>query len=230
MTAAALAARAERAALAALVEPALAAVRAGRAVAYPTETLYGLGADAASEPAIGRLLAWKGREASQPLTILVETAAALEGLGISLPAAGQALTDAFWPGPLTLVLPALRRFAPGVGRADGAVGVRCSSHPLAAALAARLANEGVTITSTSLNRTGGAPARTRAEARAACGEGEGAMLLLDDAGLPEPSGVASTVLDLTAPAPRLLRAGAVPREALERVVGRLHATGPEAAA
>jgi len=88
----------------------------------------------------------------------------------------------------------------------------------------------VTITSTSLNRTGGVPARTRAEARAVCGEGESAPLLLGDAGLPEPSGVASTVLDLTAPAPRLLRAGAVPREALERVVGRLHAMAPEAAA
>ncbi len=199
--------------------PALAAVRAARAVAYPTETLYGLGADAHSERAIEGLLAWKGRAAAQPLALLVAGVSALEALGISLPAAGRALAAAFWPGPLTLVLPAQRPFATGVGRADGAVGVRCSSHPFAAALAARLAAEGVTITATSLNRSGEPPARTHAEARAVCGAGEDAPLLLGAPGLPEPTGVASTVVDVSTAVPRLLRPGAVAREALERVLG-----------
>ena len=217
-------------ALDALVEPAVGAVRAGRAVAYPTETLYGLGADARSERATERLRSWKGRAESQPMAILVEAGAALGALGIELPAAGAALVRAFWPGPLTLVLPAGARFAAGVGRADGAVGVRCSSHPLAAALAARLAREGVAITATSLNRTGEPPARTHAEARAMCGESAGAPLLVEASELPEPAGVASTVVDLTGPAPALLRAGAVSRQALERVLGRGLVAAPEAAA
>ncbi len=209
------------AALAALLDAAAARVLAGGAVAYPTETLYGLGADAASETAVERLLAWKGRAASQPLTVLVEEPAALATLGITLPALALALVDAFWPGPLTLVLPARGRFATGVARGDGAVGVRCSSHPVAVALAARLAREGVVITSTSLNRTGAPPARTRAEARSRLGAGADEPLLVDDDAAPEPSGVASTVLDVTANVPRLLRSGAVAREALERVTGRL---------
>lgn len=212
------------------VEPAVAAVRAGGTVAYPTETLYGVGADAHSERAIARLRSWKGRAASQPMAILVEAAAALEGLGIALPASAAALAHAFWPGPLTLVLPASARFAAGVGRGDGAVGVRCSSHPLAAALAARLAREGVAITATSLNRSGEPPARTLAEARALCDEGSGAPLLLADPELPEPSGIASSVVDLTTPVPTLLRAGAISREALERVLGRDLVAAPEAAA
>ncbi len=198
---------------------ALTALRSDRCVAYPTETLYGLGADVGSERAIAALLAWKGRGAAQPLSVLVPSVASLDALGISLPPPGRALAQAFWPGPLTLVLPGRRRFAAGVARADGAIGVRCSSHPTAAALAARLAREGITITATSLNRTGEPPARTRAEARAICGSGADAPLLLDDSGVPEPAGVASTVVDLTAPSPRLLREGAVSRAALERALG-----------
>jgi L-threonylcarbamoyladenylate synthase len=205
----------------ALLDVAAARVLEGGSVAYPTETLYGLGADAASESAVERLLGWKGRAASQPLTILVKDPAALEALGVTLPALGRVLVDAFWPGPLTLVLPARGHFATGVGRSDGAVGVRCSSHPVAAALAARLAREGVVITSTSLNRTGAPPATTRTEARARLGAGPEAPLLVDDETAPEPSGVASTVLDVTSKAPRLLRSGAVAREALERVLGTI---------
>lgn len=205
--------------IAAEVSSAIPVVRAGGAVAYPTETLYGLGVDARSEAAVAGLLAWKGRAASHPLTILVVGANVLADLGLWLPEVGRALADAFWPGPLTLVLPGDRRFATGVGRADGAVGVRCAAHPLAAALAARLALEGVVITATSLNRTGEAPARTLAEAKACAGSGAGAPVVLGDARLPEPSGVASSVVDLTGPSPRLVREGAVTRAALTRVLG-----------
>lgn len=208
------------------LDAALAAIRSGRSVAYPTETVYGLGADAHSASAIARLLAWKGRAAAQPLTILVHGAAGLEPLGVALDAPARALMEAFWPGPLTLVVPATCRFAPGVGRADGALGVRCASHPLARALAAHLAREGVVITATSLNRSGETPARTCREARAACGEGAAAPLLLRDDTLPEPSGAPSSILDLTTSPPTLLRVGAIERAALERVLGPL-AEAPE---
>lgn len=205
--------------LVARVQPALAVIRAGGAVGYPTETLYGLGADASSDDAILRLRSWKGRSDAQPMTILVADAAALEKLGFTLPDEARTLIDAFWPGPLTLVLASTRRFPAGVGRADGAIGVRCASHPLARALAVRLAQEGIVITSTSLNRTGKPPARTHAEARAAIGAGSDAPLLLDAHDLPEPAGVASTVLDLTHAAPVLVREGAVSREALATALG-----------
>lgn len=205
----------------ALVARAVEAVREQRVLAYPTETVYGLGADAASDVAVGRLAAWKGRDAAQPLSILVPAADALDALGLALPAPARRLAEAFWPGPLTLVLASRGRFARGVARGDGAVGVRCSSHPLAAALAAGLLAEGLTITSTSLNRSGEPPARTRAEAaealRAAGAEGP---VLVDDATAPEPGGVPSTVVDASGEEPRLLRAGAVAREALARALGR----------
>jgi L-threonylcarbamoyladenylate synthase len=206
-------------ALSASLDAAAARVLAAGLVAYPTETLYGLGADARSQAAVAGLLEWKARAEANPLTILVDGSGALEPLGLALPSAGRRLADAFWPGPLTLVLAGGRGFAKGVGRADGAVGVRCSSHPVAAALAARLASEGLVITSTSLNRSGDAPARTAAEARACTGSGPRAPLLVEVAGAPEPSGTASSVVDLSGAAPRLVREGALPREALERVLG-----------
>jgi tRNA threonylcarbamoyl adenosine modification protein (Sua5/YciO/YrdC/YwlC family) len=192
------------------LDEALARIGRGELVAYPTETLYGLGADARSEAAVGRLRGWKGREPDAPLSILVEDAAALEGLGLSLPAPARRLAEALWPGPLTLVLRACGGFADGVARReDGAVGVRCSSHPVAAGLAQRLARAGAgPITATSLNRSGFPPVGDRDEARALCGE-PGAPWLLDPPDAPEPGGDASTVVDATGPAPRVLREGAV---------------------
>lgn len=195
-------------------------LRAGGLVAYPTETLWGLGADARSDAALGRLRAWKRRDDGQPISILVERAGALEGLGIELGAAARVLAEAFWPGPLTLVLAARGGFARGIASASGAIGVRCSPHPAARALAERLAEEGVgPITSTSLNRSGEPPARTRAQARALC-EGEDGPWLFDEAGAPEPGGLASTVVDATGAAARLLRVGAVGADALRAALAR----------
>lgn len=219
---------------------ALARLRAGGLVAFPTETVWGLGADAGSAAAMERLRRWKGRDAGQPVAVLVPDRAALAALGIALPAAAERLAAAFWPGPLTLVVPAPRsRFAPGVARADGAVGLRCSPHPAAAALAAAWLGAGAgPLTATSLNRHGAPPARTRAEAAALCA-GSDAILCLDagpDAGAAahDPAGAApgrvadgardpgaaapSSVVDCSGPRPRLLRAGAIGAAELSRVL------------
>jgi L-threonylcarbamoyladenylate synthase len=154
-------------------------VRDGGLLAYPTETVWGLGADAGSEGAIDRLRAWKGRSDQVPISILVEDSGALQSLGFEVDAAARRLASEFWPGPLTLVLPCMRRFAAGVARADGAIGVRCSTHPLAAALARRLAREGVgPVTSTSLNRSGSPSVRTRREALASCQNGPDAPRMI----------------------------------------------------
>lgn len=213
MSAVAARATPEPAALAAAV----ARIAAGGLVAFPTETLWGLGADARSEAALAALRRWKGRAADQPVSVLVADRAALAPLGIRLPAAAQRLADALWPGPLTLVVPAPPGcFAAGVARGDGAVGLRCSPHPTAAALAAALAAAGVgPLTATSLNRHGEPPARTRAEAASLCADD--AVLCCDagpDAGAATGPPLASTVVDLTGPTPRVLREGAVDAAAL----------------
>lgn len=195
------------------VETAVAQLRAGALVAYPTETLYGLGVDAGSAPALARLRRWKGRGEGQPVALLVPGGDALEALGLRVGPAARRLVEAFWPGPLTLVLPCTRTWPPGVARGDGAVGVRCSPHPVAAALAAALAQAGVgPATATSLNRSGRPPARSRDQALAVCHGGSDAPHFLDVPGGPEPSGAPSTVVDLTGPAPRVLRAGALSEE------------------
>jgi L-threonylcarbamoyladenylate synthase len=181
----------------------------GGLIAYPTETVWGLGADARSDAAVARLRAWKGRSEDSPISILVEDFVALAVLDFELGPLAKRLIGTFWPGPLTLVLPCRARFARGVARADGAVGVRCSAHPLAAALARRCAREGVgPVTATSLNRTGRAPARTRAEAAASCDDGDGPRLL-DVQGAEAGGETETTVIDLAGDHAQVLRWGAL---------------------
>ncbi len=185
-------------------------VRRGALLAYPTETLYGLGADGRSADAVERLRRWKGREPERPLPILVEGSQALAELGVELAPLSRRLAEAFWPGPLTLVLHCPGCFAPGVAREDGAVGFRCSPHPVAAALASRMAREGIgPLTATSLNRSGETPARTRSEAARHCDAGEDSPILVDAPGPDAGGGAPSTVVDITGPHPRMLREGAI---------------------
>jgi L-threonylcarbamoyladenylate synthase len=189
-------------------------LRAGGLVAYPTETVYGLGADARSERAVGELRRWKGRAAAQPLAVLVTGLGALEALGVRLSARAGRLAGAFWPGPVTLVLPAPALFAPGVARADGAMGFRCSPHPTAARLARTVEDEGLgPVTATSLNPSGATPARTLAEARRLCPDGAGDPWLLE--GEEAWGRTPSSVVDLGAEPPRVLREGAIPAAELE---------------
>jgi len=184
-------------------------VAEGGLLAYPTETVWGLGADARSDAAVARLRDWKGRGEDSPISILVEDFVALSDLGFELGPGAKRLMGAFWPGPLTLVLRCRARFAEGVARADGAVGVRCSSHPLAAALTRRCVREGLgPLTATSLNRTGQAPARTRGEALALC-VGAADPLLLDVEGADAGGELESTVIDLSGERPEVLRWGAL---------------------
>ncbi len=200
-------------------------VKGGGLLAYPTETVWGLAADASSEAAVLRLRRWKGRDADAPVSVLIENVEAAEAQGASFPGSARRLADAFWPGPLTLIVPAERRFAAGVARADGAVGLRCSSHPLAGALARRLDREGAgPLTATSLNRSGEPAAANREAARVCCGLAQNASMLgrgddeprlLDidgaECGAEEPT----TVIDATEEPPRVLRWGAIDRRALQ---------------
>lgn len=191
------------------LEETIATLAQGGLVAYPTETVWGLGADASREAAVARVARFKGRASDKPLPVLVSGWAALEKLGVAPSPLGRELAEAFWPGPLTLVLPCRTSLAPGVARADGALGVRVSSHPVAHALAAGLAAAGGgPLVATSLNRGGEAPARIRAEAEAVCRARPDPPALCR-AG-PDAGGAApSAVVDLTGARPVLLRAGSL---------------------
>ena len=196
---------------AALLDAAAAHVRDGGLVAYPTETVWGLGADADSDRALAGLRRWKGRADDAPISILVSGADALAGLGFGHCAPALELAKRFWPGPLTLVLPCERRYARGIAREDGAVGVRCSPHPVAAALASRVQALGAgPLTATSLNESGTAPATRLSEARQACERpADEKPPLLVDVGLDAGGAAPSTVLDLTGADALVLRWGAL---------------------
>jgi L-threonylcarbamoyladenylate synthase len=197
-------------------------LRSGALVAFATETVYALGADARSPAAVGRLCAWKGRDAGRAVSVLVSGLAAAEALGARVSPSARLLARAFWPGPLTLVLPVAEgRFAPGVARADGAVGFRCSPHPVADALARHLEAAGVgPVTATSLNRSGQPPARDRVQALRACEGGASGPWLLDGAGPDAGAEPPSSVVDLTGAAPALRREGPVSAAALAAALAR----------
>jgi L-threonylcarbamoyladenylate synthase len=191
----------------------------GGLLAYPTETIWGLGADARSAEALERLRRWKRRPAGEPVALLVESAERAAGLGFELSPTARRLAEVFWPGPLTLVVPSREEFAPGVAREDGAVGLRCSAHPLAEALARRLRRDGIgPITATSLNRSGEPPAATLPMARDLCGKDPDEPRLIEIEGAEAGADAESTVIDATGASLRVLRWGALRAKEVEPVI------------
>ena len=192
---------------------ALQRLRNDECVAFPTETVWGLAACALSRRAVEHLCAWKGRGEDQPISLLVPGAAGLEEMGFQLSAEACGLMDEFWPGPLTLVLPCTHVFPRGIARSDGAVGLRCSPHPVAAELSQAAYEAGLgPLTATSLNRSGEPPARSEAEARNLCGPDPEAPYVLRPRGPAIEEASPSTVLDLSGATPEVLRIGAIPAE------------------
>ena len=187
-------------------------------IAYPTETVWGLGACADRPMAVDRLLGWKGRASNSPLAVLVPDIATAESIGCELSESVLRLMDAFWPGPLMIVVPCKERWAPGVARADGALGLRCSSHPLAAGLSRAVLAAGMApLTSTSLNRSGEPPAENLAQATRLLSAAAYAPLLVWATGCEAGGELPSTVVDCTRNSFSILREGAIEREAIEVV-------------
>lgn len=190
------------------------AIRRGGVIAYPTETVYGLGADPFDEEAVRRVFGLKGREAEKALILLIRGGQDLSGVASEAPETARRLMEAFWPGPLTLAL----RASPGLPRAllggGETVAVRVSSHPVARALTDFV---GGPITSTSANRSGQPPARSASEVGAIFGE---EIDLIVDGG-PSAEDRPSTVVDVSGPLPILVREGKIGAEAIEAVVGRV---------
>ena len=185
--------------VAAEVAAALAALRGGQVVAYPTETFYGLGVDAFDAAALERLRALKGR-GEKAISMLIEGEEMLARLCAEVPPRARQLMAKHWPGALTLALPA-RPGLPEALVADGCVAVRQSPHPIARAL---VAGFGGPVTTTSANRSGEPPATTAAMVRAALGAG---CQVLD--GGTTAGGAPSTLARVRGDVVEILRAGAV---------------------
>ena len=141
---------------------AVAALRRGAVIVFPTETLYGLGADALNSAAVEQVFQLKGRDPSNPIPVLVADQEMLLTLVTDIPKTAKALMNHFWPGPLTLVLPARRGIPRRLVNSTGGIGVRVSSQPIATQLVQAL---GRPVTATSANPSGQEPARNIAEAK-----------------------------------------------------------------
>lgn len=192
-------------------------LRAGGLIAYPTETVYGLGG-APSEVVAAELRRLKGRGRDQPFMVLVESAEAVQDLGWTDGA--RELAGIFWPGPLTLVLSdPLGIFPVGVrDESTGAVGVRVSPHALVRRLLDQL---GGPLTSTSLNASGEAPATSGSDAVEVVRRLGGRSVLVLDGGT-LPSSAPSTIVDCTGPEPVVIREGTVPIKRLRCAIPEIH--------
>jgi tRNA threonylcarbamoyl adenosine modification protein (Sua5/YciO/YrdC/YwlC family) len=177
----------------------------------PTDTVYGIGADAFNAAAVRALLAAKGRGPDMPVPVLVGSWTTIEGLVMAVPPVARTLVEAFWPGGLSLVIEHAPSLQWDLGDANGTVMVRMPLHPVAIDLLRLVGPMAVS----SANKSGNPPATTAADARAQLGEQVSVYL---DGG-PSPIGVASTVVDITGDIPRVLRVGAVPLDRLRDVVG-----------
>jgi len=185
-------------------------VARGGLVVLPTDTVYGIGADAFSPEAVAALLAAKGRGRQMPPPVLVGTVATLDGLAADVSADVRALASVFWPGALTIICHAQPSLAWDLGETRGTVALRMPDHPAALALLARTGPMAVS----SANRTGRDAALTADAAREQLGES--VALYLD--GGPSSGGVPSTIVDATGEQPRVVRAGAIDLAALREVV------------
>lgn len=188
----------------------------GALLAFPTETVYGLGARADEDAAVAQIYAAKGRPADHPLIVHVTDAAAAQAFAAAWPPAAQVLAERFWPGPMTLIVPRRPGVAAAAAGGQASIGLRCPDHPVAAALLARAQALGVLgVAGPSANRFGRVSPTTAAHVVDEFGPG---LAVLDGGACRE--GIESTIVDCTRPHPALLRPGTTPRSAIEAVLSR----------
>ncbi|GKT23266.1 L-threonylcarbamoyladenylate synthase [Acidovorax sp. SUPP3334] len=198
------------------------ALRTGALLGLPTETVYGLAADAASDAAVAQIFSAKGRPSDHPLIVHVADAAGIAHFASEVPAFAQALVDAFWPGPLTLILPRRPGVATAATGGQDSVGLRCPAHPVAQAVLRACASEAPAleghpvwgVAAPSANRFGRVSPTTALHVQDELGD---ALLVLD--GGPCGVGIESTIVDCTRGVPVLLRPGAITRAQIAEACG-----------
>lgn len=193
-------------------------IRAGGLLGLPTETVYGLAADASNPNAVAAIFAAKGRPSDHPLIVHVADAAAVAHFAAQVPAFAQALMAAFWPGPLTLILPRRDGVAAAAAGGQNSIGLRCPAHPVAQALLQALtAAEGPVwgLAAPSANQFGRVSPTTAAHV---AGEFAADLLILDGGACAV--GIESTIIDCTRGQPIVLRPGGISRAQIEAACGR----------
>jgi tRNA threonylcarbamoyl adenosine modification protein (Sua5/YciO/YrdC/YwlC family) len=187
------------------------AVRAGRLVVIPTDTVYGIGADAFSSTAVRALLSAKNRGPDMPVGVLVGSWTTIDGLVLSVPRSARQLIEAFWPGDVSIVLPHAPSLSWDLGNTSGTVMIRMPLHPVAIELLREVGPMAVS----SANVSGQPPAATAVDARSQLGESVAVYLDGGPSGEPVPS----TIVDLSGEEPTVLREGAVPVAAISEALG-----------
>ncbi|WP_026424437.1 L-threonylcarbamoyladenylate synthase [Actinokineospora inagensis] len=187
------------------------AIRSGRLVVIPTDTVYGIGCDAFSATAVAALLAAKDRGPDMPVGVLVGSWSTIDGLVLSVPHTARKLVEAFWPGDLSIVLPHAPSLNWDLGRTGGTVMLRMPLHPVAIELLREVGPMAVS----SANKSGRPPASTASEAVAQFDDLVGIYLDGGPSGDPVPS----TIVDLTGDEPTVLREGAVSMSAVREALG-----------
>jgi L-threonylcarbamoyladenylate synthase len=201
---------------AAALQRAAAELAAGELVAFPTETVYGLGARADDDAAVAKIFAAKGRPADHPLIVHVNEVAGARAFASEWPDSAQRLADAFWPGPLTVIVPRRPGMATASAGGQASIGLRCPDHPVARALLDAAAALGVAgVSGPSANRFGRISPTTAAHVFEEFGD---AMTVLD--GGECDAGIESAIVDCSRGAPALLRPGVLTRAQLEAVLGQ----------
>ena len=187
----------------------------GELVGLPTETVYGLAADACNEAAVTKIFATKGRPANHPLIVHVASANGVADFAADVPAFAQRLMNAFWPGPVTLILPRRPDVAAAAAGGQNSIGLRCPAHPVALALLQACAAQGIFgLAAPSANLFGRVSPTTAAHVQSELGRD----LLVLDGGACE-VGIESTIIDCTRGAPVLLRPGQISRAHIEAACG-----------
>ncbi|MGM9491617.1 L-threonylcarbamoyladenylate synthase [Ideonella sp. YS5] len=197
------------------LEHAARALAAGELVALPTETVYGLGARADDDAAVARIFAAKGRPADHPLIVHVPDAQSAQAFAATWPERARRLTEAFWPGPLTVIVPRAAGRAGAAAGGQSTIGLRCPAHPVAHALLVQAAALGVSgIAAPSANRFGRVSPTQAAHVASEFGPG---LLVLDGGACQV--GIESAIVDCSRDRAVLLRPGTLPRERLEAALG-----------
>ena len=196
------------------IRPAAQAIAQGKLIVFPTETVYGLGANALDNEAVESIFKAKGRPSDNPLIVHISEKSQLDGLVQELPPKAEMLMEAFWPGPLTLILRKSDQVPRGVTAGLDTVGIRMPAHPVALSL---IRQSGIPIAAPSANLSG-RPSPTQAEH--VLTDLNGRVDFIIDGGSCE-VGLESTVLDVTVEPPVILRPGGITREMLEEVIGRV---------
>jgi L-threonylcarbamoyladenylate synthase len=194
------------------IQRAVEILRSGGLVAFATETVYGLGADANNSQAVDKIFSVKGRPSVNPLIVHVADVAVARRYVADWPESAERLARAIWPGPLTLVLPKGEQIVPRVTAGLATVAIRCPDHPIALELLRQFAGP---IAAPSANRSNRISPTTADHVRRELG---GKVDLILDGG-PCRVGIESTVVDLTSPRPAILRPGAVTQQRLEKILG-----------